>query len=139
MTYATQQDLVDRFSSDELLQLTDRSNTGQIDAVVVSRALGDADAEINGYLAARYSLPLATVPAVLVRLACDLARYQLYADRVTDSVRQRYEDAVRMLKSLAKGELQLGVASGLSTPVSDAGVRVIGPTRVFDRDQLADY
>lgn len=139
MTYATQQDLVDRFGSDELIQLTDRANTGTIDSTVVSRALTDADAEINGYLATQYTLPLSSVPAVLVRLACDIARYQLSADRVTDSVRDRYKDAVAFLKSLSKGEAQLGVATGEAAKPTESGVAFTGPNRVFNREKLCDY
>jgi phage gp36-like protein len=139
MTYATQQDLVDRFGSEELIQLTDRANNGTIDSTVVTRALSDADAEINGYLAARYSLPLATVPAMLVRLACDIARYQLWSHRVTEAVRTRYEDAVKLLKSLSRGEAELGVATGQETPPSDSGIAVVTSGRVFNRSNLSDY
>jgi phage gp36-like protein len=139
MTYATQQDMVDRFGSDELIQLTDRTNIGAIDSTVVSRALGDADAEINGYLAAQYSLPLDTTPAVLVRLACDIARYQLSADRVTEAVRDRYKDAVAMLRSLARGEAQLGVATGQAPTPTDSGIAYTAPERVFSGSTLRDY
>lgn len=139
MTYATQQDLVDRFGSDELIQLTDRANVGTIDSTVVARALGDADAEINGYLAAQYALPLAVVPAMLVRLACDIARYQLFADRVTDSVRDRYKAAVALLKSLARGEAQLGVATGETQAPTDSGIAYNAPNRVFNQKTLSDY
>ena len=139
MTYASQQDMVDRFGNDELIQLTDRANIGVIDATVVARALGDADAEINGYLAAQYALPLASVPAVLVRLACDIARYQISADRVTESVRDRYKDAVAFLKSLSKGEAQLGVATGQPVQPTISGVAFTGPDRVFSRNKLCDY
>jgi phage gp36-like protein len=139
MTYATQQDLVDRFGNDELLQLTDRTNSGQIDTVAVSRALADADAEINGYLAGRYALPFASAPAILVRLACDIARYQLYGDRVIDPVKQRYQDAQKLMQNLSSGAVQLGVATGQAAPVSDAGVAFVSPGRVFNTDNLADY
>lgn len=139
MTYATQQDLVDRFGSDELIQLTDRTNVGTIDSTVVTRALGDADAEINGYLAGQYALPLATVPAVLVRLACDIARYQLSADRVTESVRDRYKDAVAMLSKISRGDVQLGVAVGQAPAPTDSGIAFTAPDRVFSRTKLNDY
>lgn len=139
MTYATQQDLEDRFGADELIQLTDRTNVGAIDSTVVSRALGDADAEINGYLAAQYTLPLATVPAVLVRLACDIARYQLGADRVTEAMRERYKDAVSFLKSLSKGDAQLGVATGQAAQPTESGIAFTAPDRVFSKATLNDY
>ena len=46
MTYATQQDLVDRFGNEELVQLTDRSNLppSEIDATAVTRALAEGNA-----------------------------------------------------------------------------------------------
>ena len=68
MPYATQADLETRFGSAELAQLTDRISGSVIDAAVVGRALADAEAEIDGYLAARYQLPLASAPAVLGRI-----------------------------------------------------------------------
>src|SRR5690606_6605607 len=44
-----------------LVALTDRAEvaTGEIDQDVVDRALADTDAMIDGYIAARYALPLA--------------------------------------------------------------------------------
>lgn len=107
MTYATQADLVDRFGEPELAQRTDRTNGAVIDTVVLGRALADADAEIDSYLATRYTLPLASTPVVITRLACDMTRYRLYDDGVSETVRVRYQDAVSLLKRLASGEVQL--------------------------------
>lgn len=118
MTYATQTDLVDRFGEAEIAQRTNRVDGLNIDTVVLGRALGDADAEIDSYLAARYTLPLASTPVVLNRLACDIARYRLYDDGTPDTVRQRYEDAVSLLKRFSSGDVLL---SGM-TEVAVAGV-----------------
>jgi phage gp36-like protein len=131
MTYAVQQDLIDRFGNQEVLELSDRSNTGSIDATVVSRALTDADAEINGYLDGRYTLPLTTVPTVIVRLAADIARYYLYDDRVTDAVKARYNDAVGYLQSVAKGIVSLGLDASNAQAVPSPGVKIISNDRVF--------
>lgn len=146
MTYATQQDLIDRFGSQELIELTDRASTGAIDATVITRALNDADAEINGYLAGRYSLPLATTPPALSRMACDIARYRLYEDRATEAVTQRYKDAVRFLDGIAKGLVSLGLnAAGTAPEAASGGVKTQGKDRVFtmgDSDEsgtLDDY
>lgn len=140
MTYATQADLTERFGSVELAQLTDRASGQVIDTAVLDRALADADAEINSYLATRYALPLATTPTVLVRLAADMARYRLFDDRVTDAVRQRYQDAVSLLKRLASGEVRL---DGANTPPEPAAgsvaVQVRAPCRVFSADALSGY
>ena len=77
MPYATQTDMETRFGVDELIQRTSRTGAA-IDTDVLGRALADADAEIDSYLASRYALPLPSTPAVLVRLACDITRYQLF-------------------------------------------------------------
>lgn len=139
MTYATQADLVERFGETEIAQLTDRDNGAVIDATVVARALADADAEIDGYLAARYALPLATAPALLTRLAADIARYRLYDERTTEAVRQRYQDATRMLDRIAAGTVDLGAAA----PEADTGAAVAvasrAPSRVFTTDVLRLY
>ena len=52
MTYASQADLVGRYGESMLVDLTDRAEppAGEIDAGVVTRALEDTDAAINGYL-----------------------------------------------------------------------------------------
>lgn len=107
MTYATQQDLIDRFGTTELAQLTDPVAGTTIDTTVVARALADADADIDTRLAAYYVLPLAAVPAVLVRVAADLARYYLWDVRATDQVRNRYKDAIALLDKIGKGDVQL--------------------------------
>jgi len=141
MTYATQADLTDRFGAVELAQLTDRTNGVVIDATVLGRALTDADAEIDSYLATRYALPLASTPVVLVRMAADIARYRLYDDRVTEAVRQRYGDAVSLLKRMATGEVQLAGSTVLAAATTGAGnaVAVLAPDRVFSATALQNY
>lgn len=141
MTYATQSDLVDRFGDAELIQRTNRAGGNTIDAVVLGRALADADAEIDGYLAARYQLPIATPPALLVRLAADLARYRLYGDGVPDTVRRQYEDSVSELKRLASGDMQLVGVASVVVPASPVGIAVAARSRPrqFGPDQLAGY
>lgn len=121
MSYATQSDMVERFGEQELAQRTNRTDGLSIDAVVLGRALADADAEIDTYLAARYTLPLASTPGVVARLACDIARYRLYDDGAPDMLRQRYEDAVSLLKRLANGDVQLPGMAALAV----AGVATV--------------
>jgi phage gp36-like protein len=140
VTYATQSDLVTRFGDTELIQLTDRQGTvGEIDSAVVDRALLDADAEIDGYLAARYALPLASVPRLVLGAACDIARYRLYDDRATEQVTRRYEDAIKLLKLIAEGKVQLGLDAAAQPVVVAGGPQAEGADRVFSRDLLADY
>lgn len=138
MAYATLDDLVDRFGSEELAQRSDRAAGAVIDADVVARALTDAEAEANSYLATRYHLPLASTPPVLVRIVCDIARYRL-CDVPPDEVRTRYEDAVRDLKRAGDGTLVIDGATPLEKSSAGIGVASRAPARVFGGDALKGY
>ena len=137
MPYATQADLEARYGADELTQLTDRIGAGVPDAAVINRALADADAEIDGYLATRYALPLPTVPPVLARIACDIARYRLWEDRASEEVRRRYEDARRILESIANGRVSLGLPEATAAPALAAVS--LGNARVLSRTGTGGY
>lgn len=141
MAYAAQADMEERFGIAELVKLTDREQppTGMIDATVVSRAIADAEAEINGYLAARYTLPLVTVPAVLARLTCDIARYYLYDDWTNEPVRARYEDSVRLLKAVSRGEVALGIGSGAPAPPPAGQATFSAADRNFTREGMEGF
>jgi phage gp36-like protein len=139
MTYATATDLEQRYGVHELTQRTDTTDAGVPDAAVVALALGDATAEVDGYLSARYVLPLPTVPTVLTRITCDIARYRLWADRASDEVRRRYEDAVKLLTNISKGVVSLGLSDTDPSPTPSQASFVAGSARVFGRDNTAGY
>jgi len=140
MIYATQNDMVARFGGEELVQLTDRAHLGEIDAAVVAGALNDASALIDGYLRAAYTLPLASVPAELVLVCCNLARFYLYDDRVIDVVQKRRDEAVSWLKDVSAKRVSLGVdGAGSAAPVAAGGVNFVVTGRVFDAATLKDY
>ena len=115
MPYATLQDMIDRFGERELGQIAQGVALEVIDADRVERALADASAEIDGYVGTRYPLPLAPVPALLTRAACDVARYRLYDDAAPEEVRRRYEDVARLLRHIAEGTVSLGERPGTPT------------------------
>lgn len=134
MTYATRQDMIDRFGSDELMQLTDRANLGVIDDTTLNSSLADADAEINTYLVGRYTLPLTSVSPILTRFAADIARYQLYDTRASDQVLQRYKDAIAFFKQIATGNASLGM-DVVNAEIAGQGsdVQMVASPRVFSR------
>lgn len=134
MPYATQSDLAARFGEAELLQQTDLTGTDAINGQAVADALTDASALIDGYVSARYSLPLAVVPGLLVGVCCDLARYALYIEAVPPIVQQRRDQAIATLRDISLGKLRLDVGgdtpsvpapSGLAQVVQ-AGRKVFG-------------
>jgi phage gp36-like protein len=107
--YATQQDMIDRFGTPKLVQLTDINlpMTGELNAVVLDRALGDASAEIDGYLVGRVALPLANPPAVLTVHCCTIALYRLLGSAADENTRKAYELVCAYLAKVADGRIAL--------------------------------
>jgi phage gp36-like protein len=142
MSYAVIQDMIDRYGEAELVQLTDRAvpPTGAYDADVVEAALNDAEAEINAYLSVRYALPLTNVPTTLKKLACDIARYNLFGPNLTDEVSLRYKNAISFLKDVSRGTADLGIdqATG-EAPEAESGPDYSADDRIFTKDTLSDY
>ncbi|KGE77652.1 gp436 family protein [Halomonas salina] len=131
MPYCTLTDLQARFGEDELLDLAAEDDGVTIAQDIVDRAIEDADGEIDGYVAAAgYPVPLATVPRIVTAYACDIARYRLYDDRATEQVTKRYDDAIKFLRAVAKGDVKLGIrAPGEG---SAGGVQFETGRNVFD-------
>ena len=106
----------------------------------LDRALADADDEINTYLATRYGLPLASVPAVLKRVAADIARYYLYDETANDAVTRRYNDAVKFLRAVANGTASLGLdLAGAEVNQDGTAVEFAGATPVFGRGDTEGF
>ncbi len=76
MTYASLSDLIDRYGAELILQHADRDHDGTADPAVVARALADADAEIDGWLASRYPVPVDPPSPRLKALATEIAWYR---------------------------------------------------------------
>ena len=127
MSYCTQANMIDEVGENELIQLTDRNNLGVIDAVVLAKALANADAKINSYLT-HYVLPLSIIPANFELMACDIARFYLFKDAVPDVVKARFADAIKYLEQVSAKKIVLSAdATGASSEVapSIAGVDYI--------------
>lgn len=140
MPYATQQDLTDRFGEQELVQLTDKVNrpASTIDPTPIARALTDATALIDSHVGKLYRLPLSTVPPILVKYACDIARYYLHgkAAEKDDAITRAFNEAQNWLENVSKGLVTLE-AEGVPTPQTGGGsVRAVAANRVFTRDSL---
>jgi phage gp36-like protein len=119
--YTSQDDLIERYGTDLLLDLTDRADppAGTIDAGVVQRALDDTDAGIDGYLLGRYVLPLAATPPLLRDLAQSIAIYKLHRDTASDKINNDYASAMKTLALISSGTVRLNVA-GVEPVASDA-------------------
>lgn len=104
--YCPEANFAERFGQEELDQVTD-TNGG----LVYGAAAADADAIVDSYLAAipgrAFPLPLTTPPARIVGVAADLTRYELWANRASEEIRARRDQAIEFLKDLVAGRAVL--------------------------------
>jgi len=129
MNYATVQDMIDRFGTPELVQLTDPDLVA-VQPERAQRALDDAQAFADGFVGRVYRLPLpgcakpAPVPGdlaavqyvpapQLTRIVCDVARYYLYHDLAPEhEVYLRFKAASSELGQIAEGKAVLSCPWG---------------------------
>lgn len=140
--YATPDNMLSRFGEQDLTLLTEREDSvpGEINFVLLEQALRDASAEIDGYIAGRYVLPLTTVPAVLERNCCDIARYFLYGDKAPEQVEKRYTAVVKFLTAVSKGDISLGLATtGETAGQSELTVSIESAGSVFGRKSAKGF
>ncbi|WFE70128.1 DUF1320 domain-containing protein [Halomonas sp. M1] len=131
MPYCTKADLIARFGEGEL-QAIAHDASGKIDNAAVDRACDDASGEIDGYVsAAGYPVPLSPIPRIVTAYACDIARYRLYDDHATEQVQKRYDDAVKFMRSVSRGEVKLGISTGQGSS-SAGGVQMNPGRQVFN-------
>lgn len=131
MPYATVADLVAEFGEAEIRDLTDRAEppTSEIDAVVANRALVRAETTVNGFLHGRYALP---APADAVRgYVLDLARGYLYVNTMPETVKNRFDTAMRDLKAIGQGLMALPVAPAAAPAPAKSSMVVRARRRIF--------
>lgn len=160
MPYATATELLDRFDAEEIAQRADRSTPRLVTAELlraaaagadlsawtaaeqaaattalglVNQALADADNTVDGYIAVRHAVPLASPPPVVKRLVCDLARYFLYDDQATETIQKRYDIAERFFRDVGAGKVSLGADLGAASQPAGGTVEIGSGGSVFGR------
>lgn len=95
-----------------------------VDEDRVTLAIAYADQVVEGFLRGRY--PAGTTHSILTQAASDIARYRLRSDAnaatVSDEVRRRHEDAMRLVRDIQAGRQALTDAGGATLGTAD------GPT-----------
>ncbi len=141
MTYATLDQLKDRFGTGMLVHLTDREEvpSGMVDPAVVARALADTDAVIDGYLAARYQLPLGDTPALLADIAQIIAIWKLHRFEPDPKIAKDYEGALRSLRDVATGTIRLAIAGVEPVGKGGSGAKFADRDRPFTAQNLKGF
>lgn len=133
MLYASAQDMRDRY--DNLDTLLFQPGSDPPNEKKLTQALNDASALADSYLSAKYALPLAVVPQVLVQHCCAIAFYYLCDQQATDQARDRYREALTWLREVKSGSIPVGVDEAGSAPASDDLPQMQAEAPVFGRNQ----
>lgn len=144
MAYCELEDLQEQAPLEELVSMTDDANTGRVNEDTILRAIADADAEIDAAIGGRYTLPLASTPAIIRRISVDLTLYNLYSRRAVVGMPEirliRRDAAARLLRDLATGLMVLQIDGGQAVEQSGAGIAVVGTsTSLFDDTGMEGY
>lgn len=128
--FATVEAMKSKFGEKELIELTDNEAPYQdeINLDKLNAALSEANSEIEGYLAARYALPLQLVPPFLESIACHMTRFHAMTGAMSDNdpIKTRYDNAIKTLKEISKGLIALGgTPTGEAAPVKTASNNVM--------------
>ena len=136
-SYAVLADVQDMVDDNELIQLTDDTGAGTVDTTLVASQLTKASNTIDGYLGARYALPLGTPPAILTDMCVDIAVYNMYGRRQgpPDHWADRYKNTIAFLTKVSEGKITLGAGDPDGNGPADTP-QVSGPGRIFTRDKL---
>lgn len=135
--YLSAQAFVERIGLDEAIMLTDTIGSGRIEVQRLANALNDAQSEAEGYLAAKYEMPLSPVPALVTTIVFDLVVARLWGKELPAAVKDRRDEALRKLRDISKGTLVLTGSATLAPATSNpAPVLFTASDRLFSRDML---
>lgn len=149
--YATLEDLLKKLAERDLIELVDDEKAFPETVTAgsegmqarITEALSDAKDLVDLYLAKRYALPLASVPAVLAGVTADIAVYHLYARRdhaeVPESRTVLHKNAIRMLEQIADGRLQLGLPVDTPTTVAQSAGEFQGNKQMMSNSSLSGF
>lgn len=139
MAYATRAEIEEVWGAEFVSYLL----PADVDAdTAIARALDRASAEIDTHLSARYQTPIAGHPEALITPAVSIAVYNLAVrhSSLTETIEDRYKQAVDLLKRIADGKAGLGAdeprVESSDPNASAAGASFNANGRVFSRRTL---
>lgn len=148
MNYCTRQEVREMLKDDALntiigdQYIEDPAQREALAGPIIDAAVEDAEGEIDGYLAKRYSVPLAAVPKVINKFAKDIAVYNLYSRIGIDESGEeknylnRYHSAIKFLTLVAEGKVSLGAQGDDRQTAASTGFSMQSNPRIFGRSSL---
>ena len=145
--YCSIADIKTYISANTMVQLTNDEGGTSVNITVSTEAIIYASTLIDGYLRARYTLPLDTHFPLLKILCIDIAVYRLYSRRMRDdmpeTIENAYKNAIATLRDIQKGVISLQAendlleSSGFNPQEYKTNKAIID--RLFNRHKLNEY
>ena len=148
MSYSTKEEVREMLKDDALNAIIgdtfieDPVEREELFAPIIEGAIADADAEIDGYLAKRYAVPLSPAPKVINKFSKDIAVYNLFSrigiDESTDqkTYLNRYNAAIKFFELVADGKVSIGTEADDPASAAATGFSAKSNTRLFTRGSM---
>ena len=148
MSYSTKEEVREMLKDDALNAIIgdtfieDPAEREKLVAPIIEGAIADADAEIDGYLAKRYAVPLSPAPKVINKFSKDIAVYNLFSrigiDESTDqkTYLNRYNAAIKFFELVADGKVSIGTEADDPASAAATGFSAKSNTRLFTRGSM---
>ena len=114
--YASVQDVINRFKP-----ITSMIGSGETDVTssdIASVFVYGAQGIVDGYLGAKYLIPIDPVPPLITQVTADLALHSIFAEKsaqVPEWMDKRYERCMDILQNLRDGKMVLPSSVGVVT------------------------
>ncbi len=127
MAYATVADAELLYGVGYVTVACDRNVDGTLDTTSFEYQLQVASDQMDGFILGRYPLPLATPPAVFVKVCVDLAIYNSCptADVMTSLIEKRNEQALHYMRDIAANRVKLVIAPNTTAPNESRQVETV--------------
>ena len=144
MSYSTKEEVREMLKDDALNAIIgdtfieDPAEREELVEPLIEAAIADADAEIDGYLAKRYTVPISPAP----RFSKDIAVYNLFSrigiDESTDqkTYLNRYNAAIKFLTLVAEGKVSIGTETEDPASAAATGFSAKSNPRLFTRAKM---
>ena len=148
MSYSTKEEVREMLKDDALNAIIGDTfieapvEREELVAPIIEGAIADADAEIDGYLAKRYAVPLSPAPKVINKFSKDIAVYNLFSrigiDESTDqkTYLNRYNAAIKFFELVADGKVSIGTEADDPASAAATGFSAKSNTRLFTRGSM---
>lgn len=143
MSYSSKEDLLMLVSAEELTQLSDLQNSGDIDDNIVDASIETADSLIDSYIAGRVrSVPLQTVPVIIRKISAKLALCELYSNRLNrvlpEGLGEMRKNSLEILENLKNGRIKI-IADESGITGSSYWTDKTAESRIFTEKELRKY